>query len=153
MIIANTDLLYLTIDNMMIETSGESPESEPVRQNQLLIDRETGQTLHVHMWAHFILTWNLTPGAEHSTMLVLLLLVFAVTRPVTSRAGGVRVYDIGQTGLVTCPGRNDTGLNLDKLRSVTFYKASTKNIFSWVLKMFILEATQYISMFDILLSV
>ena len=49
MIIANTDLLYLTIDNMMIETSGESPESEPVRQNQLLIDRETGQTLHVHM--------------------------------------------------------------------------------------------------------
>ena len=62
-------------------------------------------------------------------MIALLLLVFAVS---VSSGGGdvVRVYDIGQTGLVACPGRNTTGLNLDKLRSVTFYKDSTKQIFT-----------------------
>ena len=65
--------------------------------------------------------------------MIALLLMLAVTGPVTSGGGGgevVRVYDIGQTGLVTCPGRNATGLNLDKLRSVTFYKDSTKKIFT-----------------------
>lgn len=81
-------------------------------------------------------SWNPTPWTKNSTMIALLLML-AVTGPVTSGGGGgevVRVYDIGQTGLVTCPGRNATGLNLDKLRSVTFYKDSTKKIFTWVLK-------------------
>ena len=74
--------------------------------------------------------------------MLVLLLVLRATRLVAGERGadiGVEglydisvegVYDIGQTGIVPCRGQNTSRLDLDKLRSVTFYKDSVKKILS-----------------------
>ena len=76
--------------------------------------------------------------------MLVLLLVLRATRLVAGERGadisveglydisveGVYDYDIGQTGIVPCRGQNTSRLDLDKLRSVTFYKDSVKKILS-----------------------
>ena len=66
--------------------------------------------------------------------MLVLLLVLRATRLVAGERGAdisiEGLYDIGQTGIVPCRGQNTSRFELDKLRSVTFYKDSVKKILS-----------------------